>query len=356
MQREFEFRKRFVAVTVSSIVYVVVALSLAVLGAGVWSIVIGQITATAASGAALLALAPYRVRPVFDRDEARESLAAGRGFLLQGGLAFLQQNADYISVGRVLGAAQLGFYSMAYRIGELPYYAIADPVARVTFPSFARMRHEGEEVAMPFLSALRMVALVTCPLGIVLSAAAEPFTAILFGDKWLPMVGPLSVLGIWAAVRPVQVTIGWLLNSVGAAGLMGVISALVLLAMLPGLVVAAELGGITAVAWVMLADITLSLLVLGFVAERRAGVPMVSQWRALSPIVVGCAGTWGVASAVVRAMSDASPGLALAGSALTALATYVATISILDPGLLRHAFAQVGRALGKLPAPATGSR
>jgi len=356
MQRELEFRRRFVAITVQSVVSVGLAVSLAALGAGVWSLVIATIGGTVVYAAALLALVPYRVRPAFDRGAAREAIRTGRGFLLQGGLAFVQQNADYISVGRVLGAGQLGFYSMAYRIGELPYYAIADPVASVTFPSFARMRHEGEDVATPFLSALRMVALVACPVGIFLSAAAEPFTVVLFGDKWRAMIGPLSVLGIWAAVRPIQATIGWLLNSVGQAGIMGVISAVVLLPMLPALVVAAELGGITAVAWVMLADMILSLLVLGIVADRRAHVGVVSQWRAVSAVLAGSVVTWAAVSAVANGMSAAAPGVTLAACALTALGTYVAVVSVTGPGLLREALAQVGRALGRVSSPAANSR
>jgi lipopolysaccharide exporter len=356
MQRELEFRKRFMSLMVQSLVYASLAISLAALGAGVWSLVVGQIGGMVAFGIALWFLAPYRVRPGFDSGEARASFVAGRGFLLYGSLAVVEQNIDYIAVGRILGATQLGFYSLAYRIGELPYLAIADPVARVTFPGFARMRHRGEDVGMPFLSALRSVALVTCPLGIFVSAAADPFTAALFGDKWLTMIGPLSVLGLWAAVRPVQATIGWLLNSIGEAWVMAWSSVLVFLPLVPGLVVAAELGGITAVAWVMLADILLSLVILGLLVQRRGGVPVIAQWRAIMPVAVGCAGTWLVVWAVAQAMSASAPGLTLAACIVTAAATYAAAVSVVEPGLLRDALAQVKRALGRVPAPAAGSR
>ena len=356
LQRELEFRRRFISLLIQSLVYAGMAISLAALGAGVWSLVVGQIAGVAAFGVALFSLAPYRVRPAFDAGEAREAFLVGRGFVLHGSLAIVEQNVDYITVGRILGATQLGFYSVAYRIGELPYLAIADPVARVTFPGFARMRHRGEDVGMPFLSALRSVALVTCPLGVFVSAAADPFTAALFGDKWLTMIGPLSVLGLWAAVRPVQATIGWLLNSIGEAWVMAWSSVLVFLPLVPGLVVAAELGGITAVAWVMLADILLSLVILGLLVQRRGGVPVIAQWRAIMPVAVGCAGTWLVVWAVAQAMSESAPGLTLAACVVAAAATYAAAVSVVEPGLLRDALAQVRRALGRVPAPAAGSR
>jgi O-antigen/teichoic acid export membrane protein len=43
MQRELEFRKRFMSLMVQSLVYASLAISLAALGAGVWSLVVGQI-------------------------------------------------------------------------------------------------------------------------------------------------------------------------------------------------------------------------------------------------------------------------------------------------------------------------
>jgi O-antigen/teichoic acid export membrane protein len=224
LQREMEFRGRFVALMVQSAVITLVSIPLAAVGAGVWSLVAGQVVGLLAFGAAGYLVAPYHVRPAFRRELVRPLFGTGTGFLLQNVAIFLRQNTDYIVVGRSFGAAVVGFYSMAYRLGDLTYTGIADPVARVTFPSFARTRGEGGDVRGSFLAVLRLVALVACPLGVLLSASAEPFTRVLFGDEWLPMIGPLAVLGIWAAIRPVEATLNWLLNSTGEARVVGIYS------------------------------------------------------------------------------------------------------------------------------------
>lgn len=215
LQRELEFSRRFVAVISMSVVQVIVSITFAVLGAGVWSLVAGWLASWTTQALALTALAPYRVRPRLDRAVARDVLGTSSGFMAQGALAFVQQNADFLAVGRVLGSAQLGLYTMAFRLSEVPYWAIADPAAKVTFPSFSKMRHAGEDVTPSFLSALRLIALVCLPLGVLLSATAGPFTDVLFGDKWTGMVGALSVLGVWAALRPLVVTVEWMMSSVG---------------------------------------------------------------------------------------------------------------------------------------------
>ena len=349
MQRELEFRRRFVSLALQSCSYALVAIVLAFADAGVWSLVAGQLTGYVVLAAALVTLTPYRVRPSFDRVTARSVISTGWGFMAQGGLAAVQQNSDYIAVGSVLGAGQVGLYSMSYRLSEIPYVGIADPVAKATFPSFARMRHDGQDIIGPFLSTLRSVALVACPLGVLLSAAAEPFTLALLGDKWAGMVGALAVLGVWGAVRPVQATTGWLLNSAGEAKLMAGLSVIALVPLVPLLFVAADLGGIEAVAWIMLVDLAASLVLIAAFAQRRVGVAVRSQALALAPIALACLPCWLATRLVAEGTDQMAVGVTLALASVAGVATYVVAVALVEPGLLGRFRAQVRRSLGDAP-------
>lgn len=350
MQRELEFRRRFVAQIARSVVFSVVALTLGLLGAGVWSLIGAQVASHVANGVVLFSLAPYRVRPAFDRSRVRVIVSGSRGFLGQELADFFQQNLDYISVGQLRGAVQLGYYSLGYRQAELPYYAIGDPVGTVTFPAFARMRHAGKDVTRPFLTALRLVCFLTCPLGIILSAAAKPFTEALFGAKWLPMTGVLAVMGLWAIMRPLQVTFGRLLNSMGAAWLYGRISVLGLGPFAVATVLAAKFGGINAVAAVLLVYIMISATLLMRIVSRRAGIPMRQQWSALRPMFVAGGVCWLVTRATANAMDAASPLLALIVSAGVCLVVYVLIVHLGDRQFLRTALRQAQRAMPRRQA------
>jgi O-antigen/teichoic acid export membrane protein len=352
LQRDLEFGRRFWAQLTQTLAFSAAALLLAVLGVGVWSLVGGQVIAMTAFSVSLLALSRHRIRPSFEKRVASELIATGQGFFTQGWIAFLQESVDYLAVGRILGSTQLGYYSMAYRLGELPYRAIADPVAKVTFPGFARMRHRGESIGRSFLATFRMVALVTCPIGVILSATAEPFTRVVFGEKWLPMVGTLTILGLWAAVRTLEGTVGWLLNSVGQAGILGRLGALMLLPLVPGVVFAAKFGGTEAVAWVMLGSVILLLLAVSFVAERRAQIAVRDQWRAVRPIAVACPFAWLAAWSLARATEVHAPAVALTAAVLGGLAAYAVGVSLLAPGILRDAAAQLSRLRRRPPSAA----
>lgn len=347
LQRELEFRRRFLAVTLQALAYGAVGIACAVAGAGVWSLVAAQVASALAYSASLAWLAPYRVRPRFDLEVALSVFRSGRGFIVQGGAAFLQQSLDTLVVGRALGTAQLGFYSMAYRLGDLAYSGLADPVARVTFPAFARMRNRGEDVRPAFLSAMSLVALVAFLAATVLSAAADPFTRLVFGRQWLPMIEPLAILGAWAGLRAVEGTLGWLLNSIGEAGRLGASTTLLLLAQLPALVAGAVWGGITGVAWVMLGHMVILSALLALIVSQRASISLAMQWRAVRPAIAAFPVAWGAVHLALWSTAEQVDAVRLPIGVLTAIAVYLPVVTLVEPGLPRRAYFQIRRAFGR---------
>jgi lipopolysaccharide exporter len=352
-QRDLEFRKNFVAQLGQSVAYAGVAVGAAVLGAGVWSIVMGQLAQATAFSALLIGLASHRIRPTYLPAVARAALRTGRAYLAQGVLVAVQQNMDYLVVGRLLGSAPLGIYSMAFRLAELPMWAIGDPVAKVTFPAFARMRRRGEDVLSGFVTTLQLLAAVVFPIGAIMSATAEPFTMAVFGPKWLPMAAPLAVFGVWAAVRPLQNHTAWLFNSFDMAGSTARVSLAVLVALVPALIVAAH-ESVTWVAVVLLVHVTATLTVQMLLARRMIGLTLRRQLSALRPVAMGFAGAWVAARGAValsEALSDVTQ--LVAGIAAGSVA-YVAMLWLSDRALPRKAVGQLLRVVGR-PAQAAGA-
>jgi PST family polysaccharide transporter len=350
LERELQFRRRFVGYGVQAATSAVVSISLAAAGAGVWSLVAGQVAGFAMFALTLAGLAPHRVRPRFERDLVSDLFRTSRGFLGQGIANFIRSNTDYVVVARTFGAGQLGYYSMAYRLCDLSWTGIAAPTARVTFAAFARARHRGEDIRPAFMSVLQMVALVGCPFGVLLSSASEPITRVLLGEKWLPMIGPLSVLGIWAAIRPMESALNWLLNAAGRAGASGWASAVVLVPLVPALVVAVHLGGLSAVALVVTADAVLSLGVLGFLARRYVQVSILEMWKAVRAVVIASVPMWLTTWEVGRAVGDRRALIGLPAAVIAGLCVYAGAISVLDRRLLSLAGSHARRAVGRAPA------
>lgn len=342
LQRELQYRSRTFVIVCQSGLYVIISIGLAVAGLGVWSLVVAQLVSLSVTAVLLLRLAwPYAVRPRLERAAAREILRAGRAFLVGGAVDFTRQNTDYISIGRFLSTVQLSFYFSAFRICETVGGAMADAFTRISFSSFSRLRAQGVDVSGHYLSTLRLVGLVSCPIGVILSAVAGPFVRVAYGSQWLPMIPVLSVLGVWIAVRVLENVLAWLLISTGQTGLAVRATTLSYGVLLPSVVAAASLSGIVAVAVVMLSYQTVTGLAFAWLLDRRGGLSLANQARTLRPILISCLPAWIAGRAVAELVSPA--GLALPLAAGAAGAAYAASLAICGPGLLTWGLRQTRR-------------
>ncbi len=335
LQRDLEFRRRFYGFAAQTVAYAAVAVGSAIAGAGVWSIVAGHFAGHVAMAATYLLLSGL-VRPTYDSKLARSLLRTSRGFLLQTGTTLLQGDIDYVAVGRTLGSAQLGLYSMAFRVSELLYLAIADPVAKVTFPGFTRMRARGEDVSASYLEVLRLIALVTCPLGAVLSATATEFTQLVYGPKWVGMASALTVLAVWGAVRCLKGTVEWFLNAVGGETTVGVVGTIMLAVQIPLLFVASAEYGIAGTAWVILGAAAMAVVLLAASARWRVDVGLVDQVRAVLPVAIASTGAWFAARGATR-LPMKNELISLLIPVLAGGIAYVGLVSVLAPGALVRA-------------------
>ena len=345
LQREMQFGRRSVAETARNVGAAFVSIPLAAAGAGVWSLVGGQLIGALILTTTLPALAPYRVRPTFSRPVAGTTLRSGRAFLFQSAVGRVEDQLSAGVVGRALGADSVGLYAMARRLGELPHAGIAEPVARVAFSAFARLRYEGGGVASRYLRNLELVALVTLPLGVLLSATAHPFTHAVLGERWEGIIGPLHVFGIWAVVRAMETTSGWFLNAMGEAARSGWVATFLLVPLVPSLVAGAAFAGVMGVAWVAVGHLVATVVLQAAIADRRLGVPLTSQAKAILPLLLPAAACWAAARGTAEIAGDLAPALALVLSLAAGSLAYLALVRFTAPHILDRSARDVFRML-----------
>jgi lipopolysaccharide exporter len=108
----------------------------------------------------------------------------------------LRDRSDSLFLGRMTGAATLGFYSVGAEIAALPMTELIEPLGRASFSGFAAARHEGGEVGEIFLRLIGFSAVLALPVGVGLSAVAAPLTRLVLGPGWEQAVPVLQVLGV----------------------------------------------------------------------------------------------------------------------------------------------------------------
>jgi len=118
------------------------------------------------------------------------------------------------------------------------------------------------------------------------------------------------------------------------------------------LVLAASLGGIGAVAWVTVASLVLSLVVLSVFVARRVQISVRRQSSAVLPAVMGAVPGWIAARLVSDALMPANPLLALICAAAAGTVAYAIVVVAAAPQLPAETIRQLRRAVGSSATPA----
>jgi O-antigen/teichoic acid export membrane protein len=220
MERDLAFRRLAYLETAATAAGAVVGIGLAFSGAGAWSLVWQSVATAAATTVLFWFGARWRPGWVFRWSEVRP--VAGYSANLTGFnvLNYFARNADYILIGRFLGAVPLGYYTLAYRIMFYPLQHISTVVGRVALPLFSRIQEDDGAFRAAYVKANCGIALAVVPMMLGLWALAEPAVLFLFGPRWGPVVPLVLILAPIGMLQSVGSTVGTIYQVKGRTDLM----------------------------------------------------------------------------------------------------------------------------------------
>jgi O-antigen/teichoic acid export membrane protein len=204
LQRELQFKRMtFISIT-SALVSATVAVSFALAGYGLWSMVLQQIAATIVSVPMLWWLSRWRPRLRFSLKHLRELWRFGVYVLGSGLVKEIGRRIDALLLGYLLNTSAVGLYSVGRRVIELINALLMKALGSVTFPTFSRMQNDPQRLAGAVAFTIRMVAFIAFPV-FLLTAALAPYIVLTFlGAKWLAGAPVLTLLALGAAIGSVQ--------------------------------------------------------------------------------------------------------------------------------------------------------
>lgn len=330
LERELDFKGRAKAELSAGAVQVGVSIALALAGAGVWSLVGGQLAGAAVG--LVVAWLLVRWRP----DRRHVSLAAirelgGYGRHVSAGniLGVVNSTVDNITVARVLGTTALGFYAIVFRIADYPTAVIGYVVSRVMFSAYSAVRGDRDAFRRAFALTLQRVALFALPTTVMLIVAAKPIVLGLLGQRWLPTVVPLQILAGYGVVRLFASVCGAVFQAAGKPQLVPLLALPHGIVVIPALVLLVPPFGLKGAATAMVVAFAASGLPAFVMGLRLLGIGGRELLRLLGPLLL-CSG---ILAATLAALEPATgrlspvPGLVLL--LLGGTAVYVVAVAVL---------------------------
>jgi len=323
--RRFEQDKVAKANLVGFVVNAILAISLAVMGAGALSFIGGQVAGACVAGVMVFAYARLPVRLGFDREVARRLARFGLPLAASLGVEAVLLNADYIIVGNQVGVAAVGIYLLAFNLSSWLQGLVGSAIRNVTMPSFSRLAEQDGALSAGVQRSLPLLISLVLPVAIVMSIFAEDLVGVLYGKRWLPAAPVLQFLVVLMIVR---LLVSYSLDVLMSAGLTGRTLWLNLgwlVALMPALVIGTMWGGIrgTAIAHAAVA-VTVAAPLAG-VLLARAGVRLAPMIHALGRPFLGAVLAI-VSGVLINSTTDFWPIVTLGVGGLSCLLVYLAVV------------------------------
>ena len=215
LTRRLRFRNLVLAELVGMVGGAVVAVTFALLGFGVWSLVLQQVTSVGMKTAALWYMCRWRPRLRFSLPALREISSFGSYNLGNQLIYYVRQNSDYMFVGAILGTNALGIYTLAYTLTETLRTSTAQIVVRVMFPVFSQLQDNPNEIARVFPGVTRTLSLLLFPIALSLIFYAAPLIDMMFPPEWEGAALPARILGFGGLVFAMSGPSGEALQGMG---------------------------------------------------------------------------------------------------------------------------------------------
>jgi len=334
-QKRLDFRTRTLAELADVLVRAAAGIGLALAGAGAWSLVIGYVVGTAAMTVALWALVPWRPSVRLRRADLTGMISFGGALTAVNLLGAVLGVVDDLIVGRVLGAAKLGLYSLAYNLPQLLIINLSLVAGQVLFPAMASL--ERDALPRAFLTSLRYAMMVGLPLTVGLVVLAEPLLVGVFGSKWRAAAPAMQVMALWTLMSPIGIIIGTAYKSLGRADILLKLAIPQALVLIPAILVFVDRGIVAVAASQAAVAITFTAVAM-FVAMRILSVSARGILMSLWPAVVASAGMGAVMLPVTRALS--SPWLTLLAGGAVGLLVYGSLLWLVARETLRDLLAK----------------
>jgi PST family polysaccharide transporter len=204
LARDMEFRRLELRAIAATLVGAIVGVSIALADLGAWAIVGQQVAEAVTSTALLWFVTPWRPSMTFSLASLRR-LGGFAGYVFGENVLYqAARNLNSLVIGRVLGAAALGTYTLATNVILMPFSRIAGPLQQVFFPAFSLMREDRERMADVWIRATRLVALFAMPALIGLVIVAPDFVDVVLGPRWsevTPVIQILACVGLLQALQ-----------------------------------------------------------------------------------------------------------------------------------------------------------
>jgi teichuronic acid exporter len=201
LTKALDFKKLALINNAGSIFSGILALTLALLGAGVWSLVFNSVANIIIVMPLYFKATNWYPKVIWKKSCFKDIV--GFGIFTTGTNLFngISRQVDYLIIGKLLGESLLGFYSFAFLVTNVFRDQLTSIINKVMYPVFAEMQHDKPKMVLYYLKVLRTNNLIVFPIMTAILIFAPEIIPLIFGEKWTPSILLIQILSVSVLVQ-----------------------------------------------------------------------------------------------------------------------------------------------------------
>ena len=200
LRKQLKFKLLSMRTLGASFAGTVVRIVLALLGYRYWSLVAGTLVTNFIGVLLLWRLSSWRPTREFSVQSLKELFAFGGLMALSSFVETIFTNLQSLIIGKWYSAGDLGYYTQARRLEDVPTQSLSHIVNQVSFPVFSSLQDDRSELVETVRRNTKAINYINFPLMALLIVIARPLILLLYGAKWEVSIPYFQILCISSLV------------------------------------------------------------------------------------------------------------------------------------------------------------
>lgn len=246
LQKQFQFKIIAIRNIIAALISLVIAVVLAVYGAGLYSLIISTLMQTLIVNVWNFAAGfkHYRLKLYFNFKEVLPLIKIG---IYQTGtqiIDYLASRLDILLIGKFLGSETLGIYNLAKDLLTRVFVLINSIANKVALPVFSYMQDDNQQLRDNYCRLIKALSFVTLPFLTMIGALSAPLVIILYGSKFSDVIPLMSLLAISYLLSCIGNPVGNIITAKGRTDISLLYTIIRLAIGIPIVWIAASMGAI----------------------------------------------------------------------------------------------------------------
>ncbi|WP_163583216.1 lipopolysaccharide biosynthesis protein [Gracilibacillus saliphilus] len=235
--RSVDFKTQTKITIIASLVSGMIAITFAVLGLGVWSLVAQQLSMQFIMMILLTLNNRWVPSLKFNIRLFKYYFKFGYKLLFSGLIGVLQRNIYFVIIGKIYTPTNLGYYTNASKLRDISSQTLSQALQRVTYPILSKFKDDPRMLSTNYRRLIRSTAFIHFPIIMALSAISPILIPLVLGSQWEESVPFFQLLSVVGMLYPIQALNLNILKVVGRTDVflaLSIIKTLILFVLLSG--------------------------------------------------------------------------------------------------------------------------